>query len=71
MSPQQIQIASRRRLLQYLAASPLLARGALAEGLRPPDPADWAPRNLRVEFPSRFRRCGSRLHWQVLLEEGN
>jgi 4-hydroxymandelate oxidase len=46
MSPQQIQIASRRRLLQYLAASPLLARGALAEGLRPPDPADWAPRDL-------------------------
>jgi isopentenyl diphosphate isomerase/L-lactate dehydrogenase-like FMN-dependent dehydrogenase len=46
MSPQQIRIASRRRLLQYLAASPLLARGALAEGLRPPDPADWAPRDL-------------------------
>jgi isopentenyl diphosphate isomerase/L-lactate dehydrogenase-like FMN-dependent dehydrogenase len=46
MSLQQIQTASRRRLLQYLAASPLLARSALAEGLRRPDPADWAPRDL-------------------------
>jgi len=27
--------------------------------------------NLRVEFPSRFRRCGNQLHWQLLLEEGN
>jgi hypothetical protein len=27
--------------------------------------------NLRVEFPSRFRRCGSRLYWQLLSEEGN
>ena len=46
MSQQNFQITSRRRLLQFLAASPLFARGALAEGLRPADPADWAPRDL-------------------------
>jgi len=46
MSPHHIQSASRRRLLQFLAASPLFARNALAEGLRPADPADWAPREL-------------------------
>ena len=46
MSPHHIRIASRRRLLQFLAASPLLARSALAEGLRPSDPMDWAPRDL-------------------------
>jgi isopentenyl diphosphate isomerase/L-lactate dehydrogenase-like FMN-dependent dehydrogenase len=33
-------------LLQFLAASPLFARNALAEGLRPSDPAEWAPRGL-------------------------
>jgi 4-hydroxymandelate oxidase len=38
--------ASRRRLLQFLAASPLFARAALAEGLRPSDPINWAPRDL-------------------------
>jgi 4-hydroxymandelate oxidase len=41
-----IDFASRRRLLKFLAASPLFARSALAEGLRPADPADWAPRDL-------------------------
>jgi 4-hydroxymandelate oxidase len=41
-----IHVASRRRLLQFLAASPLIAQAALAEGLRPSDPADWAPRDL-------------------------
>ena len=47
MMPQQnLQIASRRRLLQYLAASPLLAQTALAEAFRPQDPVDWAPRDL-------------------------
>src|SRR3954453_12827494 len=46
MSPHEIQAASRRRFLKYLAASPLFARSALAEGLRPLDPADWAPRDL-------------------------
>src|SRR5260370_31940063 len=46
MSQQNLQITSRRRLLQFLAASPLFARNALAEGLRPSDPADWAPRDL-------------------------
>ena len=40
------QIGSRRRFLQFLAASPLFARGAPAEGLRPSDPVDWAPRDL-------------------------
>jgi 4-hydroxymandelate oxidase len=46
MSQQNRQITSRRRLLQFLAASPLLAHGALAQGLRPQDPAEWAPRDL-------------------------
>src|SRR5216684_8425828 len=46
MSPHHIDIVSRRRLLQFLAASPLFAQAALAEGLRPSDPADWAPRDL-------------------------
>jgi 4-hydroxymandelate oxidase len=46
MSPHHIDFASRRRLLQFLAASPLFARGALAEGLRQADPMDWAPRDL-------------------------
>ena len=46
MSQQKFQLTSRRRLLQFLAASPLLARDALAEGLRPADPVDWAPRDL-------------------------
>jgi hypothetical protein len=27
--------------------------------------------NLRVEFSSRFRRCGNQSHWWVLLAEGN
>ena len=45
MSPHHIDFASRRRLLRFLAASPLFARGALAEGLRPSDPVDWAPRD--------------------------
>ena len=37
---------SRRRLLQFLAASPLLARSALAEGPASSDPMQWAPREL-------------------------
>jgi 4-hydroxymandelate oxidase len=46
VSSHQIHAASRRRLLQFLAASPLFARAALAEGLRPSDPVEWAPRDL-------------------------
>jgi isopentenyl diphosphate isomerase/L-lactate dehydrogenase-like FMN-dependent dehydrogenase len=46
MSRQILQNASRRRLLQFLAASPLLAHGALAQGQRPDDPVNWAPREL-------------------------
>jgi 4-hydroxymandelate oxidase len=46
MSRQNIQIVSRRRLLQYLAASPLFAHAALAQGFPPSDPVDWAPRDL-------------------------
>lgn len=34
---------SRRRLLQFLAASPLFARDALAQAARRPDPMPWAP----------------------------
>jgi hypothetical protein len=41
-----LHLASRRRLLQFLAASPLFAREAVAQGLRPQDPVDWAPRDL-------------------------
>jgi isopentenyl diphosphate isomerase/L-lactate dehydrogenase-like FMN-dependent dehydrogenase len=41
-----LQTTSRRRLLQFLAASPLVAHGALAQGVRPDDPVDWAPREL-------------------------
>ena len=37
--------ADRRNLLKLLAASPLLANSALAEGLRWSDPVDWAPRD--------------------------
>jgi 4-hydroxymandelate oxidase len=37
---------SRRRLLQFLAASPLLARSAFAEGPASSDPMQWAPREL-------------------------
>ena len=46
MSQQHIRIASRRRMLQFLAASPLLAHSALAQQLRSSDPADWAPREV-------------------------
>jgi 4-hydroxymandelate oxidase len=46
MPQQNLQATSRRRLLQFLAASPLLAHGALAQGVRPDDPVDWAPREL-------------------------
>jgi isopentenyl diphosphate isomerase/L-lactate dehydrogenase-like FMN-dependent dehydrogenase len=43
---QHIRLANRRRLLQFLAASPFFARGALAETARRSDPMDWAPRDL-------------------------
>ena len=54
------QIASRRRLLQFLAASPLLAHGAMpafAQGTtsRPADPLTWAPRDVNklIENPGQ------------------
>jgi 4-hydroxymandelate oxidase len=37
--------ADRRNFLKFLAASPLLATSALAEGARWSDPVDWAPRD--------------------------
>src|SRR3981189_2322346 len=46
MSPHPGHVISRRRLLQFLAASPLFARRAWAEGFRPAAPADWAPADL-------------------------
>jgi 4-hydroxymandelate oxidase len=46
VSSHHVHVASRRHLLQFLAASPLFARAAIAERLRPSDPADWAPRDL-------------------------
>jgi 4-hydroxymandelate oxidase len=40
-------IASRRRFIQFIAASPLFAHGAVAQTLsRLPDPMVWAPRDL-------------------------
>src|SRR3954452_1946073 len=41
-----IEAVSRRRLLQFLGASPLFARRALAEAAPPADPMIWAPRDL-------------------------
>ncbi len=46
MSRQPVITASRRRMLQFLAASPLFAREAVAEALRSSDPMEWAPRGL-------------------------
>jgi hypothetical protein len=51
MSPHRLRVASRRRFLQFLAASPLIGQGAaaaLAQGLpaRPADAMVWAPRDL-------------------------
>jgi 4-hydroxymandelate oxidase len=46
MSPHHMHSVSRRRLLQFLAASPLFTGSAVAEGLRASDPVDWAPRDL-------------------------
>jgi 4-hydroxymandelate oxidase len=51
MSRQHLCRATRRRVLQFLAASPLVVHGdavALAQGLpsRPSDPMVWAPRDL-------------------------
>jgi hypothetical protein len=55
MSPHHIDAVSRCRLLQFLAASPLFARDALAEELQPSDPADWAPRSQECsELSSRY-----------------
>ena len=52
-SPEINQIASRRRFLQFMAASPLLAdvsAPVFAQNMsapsRPPDPMAWAPRDL-------------------------
>ena len=54
------QVASRRRLLQFLAASPLWAHAvipAFAQGTtsRPADPLAWAPRDLNklIENPGQ------------------
>ncbi len=48
MPPEDIRAASRRRFLQYCAASPLLASGAIAARAmeapsKLPDPMMWAP----------------------------
>src|SRR5664279_5512491 len=55
MTPHQLQFAGRRRFLRFLAASPLFAQGALAQGLRPSDPMEWAPRELDklIEDPGK------------------
>jgi len=45
MSPHHMHAVNRRRLLQFLAASPLFTQGALAEGLSLSDPMQWAPRD--------------------------
>jgi 4-hydroxymandelate oxidase len=46
MSGQRARIASRRRFLQFLAASPFFSQEALAEPRRWSDPTEWAPRDL-------------------------
>jgi 4-hydroxymandelate oxidase len=46
MPSRHIDSFSRRCFLKFLAASPLFAQGVFAEGLRPSDPVDWAPRDL-------------------------
>jgi 4-hydroxymandelate oxidase len=46
MSPHHMHAVSRRRLLQFLAASPLFTQAALAEAPMPSDPMQWAPRDL-------------------------
>jgi 4-hydroxymandelate oxidase len=57
MTPSTVRATSRRRFLQYLAASPLFASGALsADGAeapsRWPDPMIWAPRaNELIDSP--------------------
>lgn len=44
---------SRRRLLQFIAGSPLLYGGtAFAQGLAPPDPMVWAPRDVENPIAS-------------------
>lgn len=55
MTPHQLQFASRRRFLQFLAASPLFSQETLAQGLRPLDPMEWAPRELDklIEDPGK------------------
>src|SRR3954468_14319368 len=55
MPPQLFQALSRRRLLQFLAASPLLPGAALAQ--RGLDPAEWAPRDLEklIADPTQAR----------------
>ena len=60
MSPHQRRLASRRRFLKFLAASPLFAHGALAQGLRPQDPVDWAPRELDCFDKGSQKACCSR-----------
>src|SRR5436190_7964537 len=46
MSRHPTELASRRRFLQFLAASPLFAQEALAQGVPRSDPMAWAPRDL-------------------------
>src|SRR3954463_11961751 len=46
MSLHHLRGISRRRLLQFLAASPLASRAAFAEGLASSDTVQWAPRDL-------------------------
>jgi FMN-dependent dehydrogenase len=43
---QRIEAVSRRRMLQFLSASPLFAGRAFAESPPPPDPMIWAPRDV-------------------------
>src|SRR6266487_2931702 len=43
---QRVEAVSRRRMLQFLAASPLFAHRAWAESPPPSDPMIWAPRDV-------------------------
>src|SRR5271155_1284799 len=69
-------ISARNGHVEAVAACQLLGeeRTWLKQNLRSVDDPGCVKTpfsNLRVELPSRFRRCGSRLYWQLLSEEGN
>src|SRR4030088_3403863 len=55
MARQKLKNGSLGLCVDFLAASPLLAHGALAQGQRPDDPVGWAPRarDKRIADPTQ------------------